>query len=301
VIGITSAPRPGGISYLASTLASLLAELPDSADDPLGPAAVEVLVMNMEPGAHDAFYAARAGVGGSAKGRAYLRFLDRPGPCEDPTPDAPPVDDLNNPRNRPGKEVRRQTCDVATLLEAAAPRGRHYLFMEDDFETCGHALRALRYALLKAALRAPDWLALRVSYGMNGIAMRQEDLPALAAYLRQHAARLPPDLLWQEWASRGGEPTGASAARRRPLLVFRQNLLAHTGAVSSFAVRPHRRAWPGCYAPMATVWSLAAAEKFDADGCAEEDLSPCAALAPSDRDWATRLPLFGVADDGALP
>jgi hypothetical protein len=243
VIGITSTPRPGGVSYLSATLASLLAELPDRGDDPLGPSAVEVLVMNMEPGAHDAFYDARAGVGGSAKGRAYLRFLDRPGACEDPTPGAPPVDDLNNPRNLPGAAVRRQTCDVATLLDTAAPRGRHYMFMEDDFDVCGHALAAVRYALLKAALRAPDWLALRVSYGMNGILMRQADLPPLAAYLRLHAARLPPDLLWQEWAARGGGDAAgrpATAARRRPR--WPRNTRCRALAARSSASHARRRA-----------------------------------------------------------
>ena len=193
--------------------------------------------------------------------------------------------------------MRKQTCDVATLLESAAPRAGLYMFMEDDFETCGHFLTALHYALAKAALRVPDWLALRVSYGMNGIVMRQADLLPLAAFLRRHVTRLPPDLLWQEWASSGGGREGQEAgSRRRPLLVFRQNLLAHTGDVSTFAVRPHRRAWPGCFAPMESVWSLAKAERFDGIHCSEEDLSPCSALAESDRDWATRLPLFGVED-----
>jgi hypothetical protein len=307
VIGIPTVPRRGGVDYLSDTLVSLLAELPDEGvSDPLGVGAVVVVVMSMAPpGTHAAFEAARTRFGATPKGAAYISFEDSPGGCEDPAPDAPPVDDLNNPKNFPGPEVRRQTCHLASLLDAASPRGAHYLFMEDDFATCGHALRALQYASQKATHRAPSWLALRVSYGMNGILMKAPDVAPLTAYLRAHIARLPPDLLWREWAASGGvfsaRGTRVRGAPRRPLLVYRQNLLSHTGTVSSFAVRPARRAWPGCYASMASVWSLAKKELFDALRCAHEDISPCGVLAESERDWATRLPLFGVADDGTPP
>ena len=37
---------------------------------------------------------------------------------------------------------------------------------------------------------------------------------------------------------------------RRPYIVYRHNLLRHLGALSSFAVRPDRPDWPGCFAPM---------------------------------------------------
>lgn len=31
------------------------------------------------------------------------------------------------------REVRKQTCDLITLLEMAQPLSHYYLFMEDDF------------------------------------------------------------------------------------------------------------------------------------------------------------------------
>ena len=300
LVGVTTFPRPGGVSYLNATLSSLMDELPDSLGDPLGPANVQVLVMNgAGEGAHPGFEAARAAFA-QGKGGAYVRFRELPAPCVDPTPDAAPVDDLNNPQNVPGQEVRAQSCHLASLLEASSALSQHYLFLEDDFETCGHALRTVHYALNKASLRAPDWLALRFSYGMNGIVLRSSDLPSLAAYLRKHLTRLPPDLLWREWAIAGGESMRTAKPARR-LYTYRQNVWAHTGVVSTFAVRPLRRAWPACYAPMAAVWSLVAREQFDGAHCAQEDISPCGQLLHAQRDWATRLPLFGVAEDGTEP
>ena len=44
--------------------------------------------------------------------------------------------------------------------------------------------------------------------------------------------------------------------------MFKSNLLDHIGAHSSFAVRTNRLPWPGCFDPMATVWSLHRSERF---------------------------------------
>ena len=43
----------------------------------------------------------------------------------------------------------------------------------------------------------------------------------------------------------------------RPLVVYRYNMLAHIGAVSSFEIRPDRAKWPSCYHSMSLV-SMAA-------------------------------------------
>ena len=50
---------------------------------------------------------------------------------------------------------------------------------------CPFALRAVQYAVAKAnALpHLASWLAVRVSYGMNGILVRDADLAAIAAFL----------------------------------------------------------------------------------------------------------------------
>jgi hypothetical protein len=63
--------------------------------------------------------------------------------------------------------------------------------------SCNHFVRATHYIVDKANREHPTWLAIRVSYGMNGILMRSADLHLLSKYLREGTARLPPDLLWQ--------------------------------------------------------------------------------------------------------
>lgn len=54
------------------------------------------------------------------------------------------------------------------------------------FRMCPHTMRLLPYMLAKlnAMPSAQKWLGLRVSYGMNGILLRSEDLKSFATYMR---------------------------------------------------------------------------------------------------------------------
>ena len=50
------------------------------------------------------------------------------------------------------REVRRQTCELITLLEMAQPLSLYYLFMEDDFRCARHPLlvrQNLKFLLCK--------------------------------------------------------------------------------------------------------------------------------------------------------
>ncbi|CAK0787359.1 hypothetical protein CVIRNUC_010579 [Coccomyxa viridis] len=281
-VGIPTVPRRNEADYLTRTLETLLQELPSDSTDPLY-ARVRVLVMNNRPGNHSVFYAVkervRSGPEGDlfvAKARLYLAMVDNPGTLPDPTPDMPDPDDLNNPTNRPGREVRRQTCDLITLLEMAEPLSHYYLFMEDDFRVCPYAIRIMDYIVrkLNAVPSTAAWLAVRLSYGMNGILITVKNLPSLISYMRTHTARLPPDLLWLEWFQ-GRRPETWDAVRGHPLYVYHKNLLDHIGALSSFAVRPERLPFPRCFDSMATVWSIHTKERFNDKACGHTDLSPC--------------------------
>lgn len=158
--------------------------------------------------------------------------------------------------------------------------------MEDDFEVCPNALRALQYAMAKADSQPEThgWAALRASYGLNGVVVRSTDLPDLADYFWEHVALKPPDLLWAEWIRSRRAPMGLRpmdggdpSERRRngAYVVYKHNLMRHLGSISSFAVRPDRPSWPGCFASMSDVWSLALFERYDRRCRSVSDLSPC--------------------------
>ena len=70
-------------------------------------------------------------------------------------------------------------------------------------------------AAAQASRWDPDWIALRVSYGFNGVVVRHADLPSLGAHLVSGYARRPPDHLLYEWFS-GKRPETKCARRRRP-------------------------------------------------------------------------------------
>ena len=90
----------------------------------------------------------------------------------------------------------------------------------------------------------------------------------LAGVLRSsRIEKLPPDLIWPEWFRGLGRHTMGN--RRRPMAAYRYNLLEHIGTVSSFTVRVDRPAFPKCYEPMATVWSLSKAERFQVLLCSD--------------------------------
>eukprot|EP00884_Botryococcus_braunii_P003153 jgi/Botrbrau1/12839/Bobra.0045s0008.1 len=299
-IGIPTVPRKGGADYLTRTVATLLQELPMSDTDPLF-GKIIVLVMNNQPGSHPVFAQLKERIESgdkgdilATKGCIYVRMVENPGTLQDTNPEAPEPDDLNNPKNLPGREVRKQTRDLVTLMNMAKGLSHYYMFMEDDFRVCPFAIRIIAYVIskLNAIPGAANWLALRVSYGMNGIVLKTEDLESLSGYMMKYTDKLPPDLLWVEWYS-GRKPELYSVIgrgrNRRILYVYRYNLLDHIGFNSSFAVRAPRPAFPVCYDSMANVWSLAFSERFLARSCKASDISPCRFRGSAGERWTQQV------------
>lgn len=317
VIGIPTVRRANDPDYVSRTLAYLSEQL-DATGAVSGSAAplrVRVVVLdNTRDGdAHAAFVSARMRacaeasaaapcvtsnvrvgaddhetvfVGGAGADARYL--FTRNG-----RPRVADGDDAGSP-NVPGARVRAQARDVADLLALAhgvwGARMDFYMFLEDDFRVCPFALRALAYGITRASAEhaSPAWNALRVSFGLNGGVLRGADVPTLAAYLREHAARRPPDHLWVEWFA-GEKVQSAAHKRGRPHVAFRYNLLEHFGRASSLRVEP-QGVYAYCYDELNenVVFEV---EAYKRATCGHDDVWPC---------WPAGDPRYAALADSGL-
>ena len=178
--------------------------------------------------------------------------------------------------NVPGARVRAQARDVADVAELAAELWgasmSFYMFMEDDFRVCPQGLRALAYGLARAGAEHPSFNALRLSFGLNGGVLRGADTRILAAYLREHAARRPPDHLWVEWFA-GERPQSAEHKRGRQHVAFRYNILEHFGRSSS--LRPEAQGvYAYCYDEL-NAGVVFEVEAYKVQECGHDDIWPC--------------------------
>lgn len=60
--------------------------------------------------------------------------------------------------------------------------------MQDDFRLCPLALLALQHVVRKVSRRDAEWLSVRVSFGLAGVLVRNDnlDLQRLANHLQRH-------------------------------------------------------------------------------------------------------------------
>ena len=240
----THLPDPLGCS---GALATIIAALPATAADPLWQRVIVLLMSNAPEGRHLRFEQLRAKYGDAKRNPATFRpevhFVVNPGPIADANPEAR---DEGSP-NFPGWRVRKQTRDVVSNLRWAAAqlKPRFYLFVEDDMAFCGQAMLAFSYLLARVSATAPNWLAVRASYGLNGIFLQGGDIATFAEYLLKHQARRPPDHLVVEWFA--GETAESKAYKAgRPHFGFRYNLFDHTGTTSTLRAAD-QTGFPRCY------------------------------------------------------
>ena len=300
IIGIPTFVRPNHVDYLGQTLASIAQELPK---DPLDPyyGKIRVVIMNNYGPGHETFDAARRRYAPPHPLSWAMEFHTNDGLLKDPHG----LDrrDDGSP-NTPGFRVRKQTRDLVTLLRAAAASpsdspygqsehqkhgGKYYLFLEDDMLFCPHALLSIKYLLTKAETYNPNWIAVRASYGMNGIFLRGHDLLTFAAYLLEHQARRPPDHLVVEWFA-GEKPQSAQYRGERQHVSFRYNLFHHIGAVSSLRAA-QQVSFPECYEPLGEP-VLFTIEAFKPAVCPNDDIWPCHV----NDEVRKRLPLINWGD-----
>jgi len=289
-IGIPTVPRRGDPDYLNQTINAITKQLPTRPDDPLY-GRVLVVILNNLPGQHTLFDDVRRRIE-SGPHRSYFRFEE----AEIPTHDG-----INNPENHvwiPGMRVRRQTRAVVELMRRSEGLAGHFMFMEDDFLLCPHALRTLAYVTSKAHAYFPDdgWSGIRVSYGLCGILLMDRDVGAVADYLWQHQARRYPDHLLPEFlGSETDEARDYLAGRRN--LAYRFNLMRHIGNISTIrgydqvgfsGCHEELITWPGGHLGMNEAWK-------PLPQCLSDDLWPC--VRPE--SWPAAFPMHNVASKPA--
>ncbi len=174
-------------------------------------------------------------------------------------------------------QVSRQTRDLVALLRAVASQSQYLLVMEDDFFLCPHALSQIPLILGKLHTHFPTFLSLKISYGFNGIVLKNgasgADVSFFASYLEEHQRRRPPDHLWTEFVA-GETPQSKAYKDGRPHTAFRYNLLQHHGSVS--VVRPGQSVgeFERCFAPLVFP-TLFEVEAFKESECGHSDIQPC--------------------------
>lgn len=178
-IGIPTVPRRHGERYLEQTINAIVQQLPIRTDDPLFDRVI-VVVLNNRPREHRVFDEVRSQYESGAYAR-YFKFVEQ---------EIAQTDNYNNAENNPNvpsSKVRRQTRAAIAMLRASAGLAGHFVFMEDDFILCPHALYAMQYIISKAyAYKSIGFSGIRVSYGLCGVILNDKDLHEFANYLEQH-------------------------------------------------------------------------------------------------------------------
>lgn len=278
VIGIPTVARIHGEKYLLQSLEVLAKQLPTDPND-LMYNKILIVLMNAQKNTaspdqqHEAFEEARKLYSSPNPLAGYFLFIDmlQSDILPDPKSGTNAANDQGN-ANKPGYLVRRQTRNIATVMRKSLGRGQYYLFLEDDMQFCPNGFLAIQYLLSKASRYHPNWLAIRASYGMNGIFMHDADLAVFADYLIKHQVRRPPDHLVVEWYA-GETKESAKYKQKRANIGFRYNLFHHIGVVSTLRSQKSG-SFPVCYELLAepTVFKV---EAFSPSECPFEDIWPC--------------------------
>jgi len=260
-VAFVTVSRASGAEYLLDTLHSFEHALSVDSGNPLLSAVQLVVINNNEPaGGHEVCQRAQKKYGKLAV------FIVKQAP-------PPEIACANRAGGKTTRKVYQQSCDLVAALQGlqTLPRAKYTMLMEDDWLLCPNGLTSLVYFIDKATRYDREWIALRVSYGFNGVVLRDADLPSLQRHLAKHAARRPPDHLLFEWFS-GERDDTRKHAFNRSYRIFRHNLFYHIGQVSTLA-QPARRFTPGCYS-LLYDWLLPK-EVFNREECPEDDVWPC--------------------------
>lgn len=277
-IGIPTVSRANNEDYLLKTLVALEAEFTADPSD-LMFTQVLVVVVNIQGKGHARYEEAVAKYGPSSNHpkSAYFEFVSL-SPQElaseemrDPLQGKTRGKDMGN-ANVPGYRVRKQTRSIAMVMKKAMGRAKYFQFLEDDMLLCRGGLQATHHMLAKATRYHHHWIALRTSYGMNGIFLHDADMAHFHQYLLKHQMRRPPDHLAVEWFAGESIESGAYRGKRKNA-AYRFNLYDHIGIHSTLRDQK-QTTFPRCYEALGEP-TLFKVEAFSAVECPRDDIWPC--------------------------
>jgi hypothetical protein len=254
IIGIPTMPRPRGVDYLTPTITALADQFPKEESDPFYK---QILVVIMNHGEnHVVFDSLKE----KFRSNPHFEFVTRV--QTKPT----------GATAKPSKKVQQQTLDVVDLLIHIVHRSHYFLFMEDDFEICSNGIKSLYHLISKANVYHPSWIAIRCSFGLNGILYHNNnDLHTFRVYLQKHHQRRPPDHLVTEFSA--SETLEAREyVKGRPIVGFRYNLFLHLGKVSTLGNTDW--GFPGCFHELVFPTTFEA-EAWNPKACPNDDIWPC--------------------------
>lgn len=283
VIGIPTVPRVNHDNLLGQVVESIVSQLPTDPHDPFyGQVLLVVVNLHASVAEHRRFHEAKSKYGRGTPAADHVHFTDE----IEALPDSHTKKKKDNgSANKPGHKVRKQTRDIAVVLRAIDVTAKYFMFLEDDMTLCDNGIQSIRHLLERGEAYSSDWIAIRASFGMNGIFMRGYDLPVFADYLIEHQARRPPDHLVVEWFA-GEVPQSAKYKQQRGHFGFRYNLFDHLGKKST--LRSHEaKEMPMCYETL-TFPILFLIESFKPNECPMDDLWPCPKT-PA-KPWVDRIP-----------
>jgi hypothetical protein len=236
-------------------------------------------VVNIQGKGHGRFDEAvkKYGPGSNHPKSAYFEFVTL-------TPQEMASEDMTDPlegkvkgndvgnANHPGQRVRKQTRSIAMVMKKSMGRAKYFQFLEDDMVLCKGGLGATQHMLSKATRYHNKWIALRTSYGMNGIFLHDEDMAHFHQYLLKHQVRRPPDHLAVEWFA--GETKESGGYRgKRVNVAYRFNIYDHIGVYSTLRSMK-QTSFPKCYEALGEP-TLFQVEAFSPTQCPKDDIWPC--------------------------
>ncbi|KAG2389287.1 hypothetical protein C9374_013847 [Naegleria lovaniensis] len=170
----------------------------------------------------------------------------------------------------------RQTSDFIHLIRNVHKKSKYLLIVEDDFLVCELTLTTLIHIIHKANARfgKDGWAAIRVSSGLNGIIMRNDnnDISTFADHLERRIGKRPPDHIFAEFCARE-TPESLAHFGNRFMVAYKYNLLSHLGRISTLRDNAHYD-MPQCWETLVHPVSFEV-EAFNPAQCPKDDLWPC--------------------------